>query len=122
MDIKKSYWVGNDINGFIYVFDPAIQTGRNSPTVDLLDIKHLKKVRLDREEARQMLTRVDSDAARNYAIRIYERWKKEGNFTKRRSAYCFRCGSDLDEKTDRKCNRCGWMKCVCGACGCWWDG
>lgn len=35
-----------------------------------------------------------------------------------RTANCFRCKSSLDNFHNHECNSCGWILCMCGACGC----
>ncbi len=35
-----------------------------------------------------------------------------------RTAHCFRCRGQLDNHYNHECNACGWILCVCGACGC----
>lgn len=36
----------------------------------------------------------------------------------RRKASCFRCKTILDNHLNHECNSCGWILCMCGACGC----
>lgn len=36
----------------------------------------------------------------------------------RRIAHCWSCHSTLDSSSDLACNRCRWLVCLCGACGC----
>jgi hypothetical protein len=36
----------------------------------------------------------------------------------RRQTRCWSCHAHLDSKLDIACNRCGWLICECGACGC----
>jgi hypothetical protein len=36
----------------------------------------------------------------------------------RRLAHCYNCKERLDNAIDTECNRCQWIVCSCGACGC----
>jgi len=35
-----------------------------------------------------------------------------------RTTHCFNCKQGLDNRYDHECNSCGWILCLCGACGC----
>lgn len=35
-----------------------------------------------------------------------------------RVTHCYNCQKDLDNTIDIECNKCHWMVCSCGACGC----
>jgi hypothetical protein len=35
-----------------------------------------------------------------------------------RVTHCYNCQDDLDNEIDFECERCGWIICSCGACGC----
>lgn len=39
----------------------------------------------------------------------------------RRVTHCYRCKTNLDNATDVECIACGWIICMCGACGCGYD-
>lgn len=36
----------------------------------------------------------------------------------RRVTHCYDCKHPLDSVIDYECNKCGWLVCDCGACGC----
>lgn len=35
-----------------------------------------------------------------------------------RTPWCWNCKSDLDNRIQLECQKCGWILCECGACGC----
>ncbi len=35
-----------------------------------------------------------------------------------RSAHCWACHHPIDNENRQECSRCGWIICLCGACGC----
>jgi len=35
-----------------------------------------------------------------------------------RHTHCYSCAEELDNSVDLECSNCGWIVCVCGACGC----
>lgn len=37
-----------------------------------------------------------------------------------RATHCYSCRTKLDNSIDVECSQCGWIICVCGACGCGW--
>lgn len=37
---------------------------------------------------------------------------------KHRITHCYSCKTELDNSIDIECNKCGWIICRCGACGC----
>ena len=39
-------------------------------------------------------------------------------FTSRAEPQCVECNQSSDGSIDLECNICGWLICVCGACGC----
>lgn len=39
-----------------------------------------------------------------------------------RTPCCYDCKMPLNSLSDTKCDKCGWIKCSCGACGCGYDG
>lgn len=39
----------------------------------------------------------------------------------RRVTHCYRCRRSLTTDFDLACNGCGWLVCICGACGCGWN-
>jgi hypothetical protein len=44
------------------------------------------------------------------------------NPLKRRITHCYTCKMPLDNSIDIECVSCGWILCVCGACGCGYVG
>ena len=42
--------------------------------------------------------------------------------TRHRISNCYACKKPLDNLKEIECNRCGWIVCSCGACGCRYDG
>ncbi len=39
----------------------------------------------------------------------------------RRTTHCYKCRRNLTTDLDLACQACGWLVCICGACGCGWN-
>lgn len=59
-----------------------------------------------------MYTRRMSSVGRVPTVRSHTRLRKH------RTPPCYACGRGLDNAVDHECACCGWIICVCGACGC----
>lgn len=49
---------------------------------------------------------------------LYKGAKNSSTTKEHRITHCFRCKNDLETDIDMECIACGWLICVCGACGC----
>jgi len=52
---------------------------------------------------------------------IEEEREKASSSLKVRLTHCYYCKEPLNNFSDDKCEKCGWIKCSCGACGCRYD-
>ena len=42
--------------------------------------------------------------------------------TMKETKQCYSCKEELDNSVDLECSNCGWIVCICGACGCGYSG
>lgn len=128
------YWVGKfkDKNESIYVFDPTIQGG-DQKSVYLFNIVTQNMQKLNRDYARNKITKITDRGTFNYAILVYKNWKKNvgDNINLEeycnlsqikpdfRATHCWKCGIQIDSGFNKVCPKCKWLICKeCGACRC----
>lgn len=73
--------------------------------------------RFDAAERRRRAAESSHRAAFRDVGQPYPGVRRDGA-REQREAHCFRCKERLDSTIDSMCNACGWMLCLCGACGC----
>jgi hypothetical protein len=139
----SEYWVGS-IGRAIFVFDREIQPAIDAE-LTLFSYSFDRPVKLDRTIVRCCINRCHDAELIALALRRYENWRKfyrselepinagaafdTDAFIQRaqsenlilhwgRAASCYSCGDRLFAKRGTVCEKCFWIKCDCGACGC----
>lgn len=139
----ENYWVGL-IGKAFFVFDIDIQPPA-AGEVTLFSYSHDRPVKLDKSMVKSRIQKANDGAAIADVLKRFRNWKLfysselqainalptfdtikfiksaqsgeiRGNWG--RKANCFNCGTSLFGKRGNICEKCFWIKCNCGACGC----
>ena len=122
MTDTREYWVGTFKNGPILVYDPQLNVGTRETTIVLFNVRKGFTEEFKKQEMREKLNKIDDATVTNYAIQCYENWRKvKRNPKSKRATHCYRCKAKLNSQREGSCEKCGWIKCKCGACGCLWN-
>jgi len=112
----KEYWVGYHNQLGIILYDPLSQVGLESVLkvrFFILDKKHMTKID-PKDIFKNIQTSLSQNvAALNKAVDLYHDFRSN-----RRVTHCYSCKSDLNSVDFDICEKCGWIRCQCNACGC----
>lgn len=114
----RDYWVGCNRKLGLLIYDPQAQLNVERDKVRLFKVRE-NKLGIFRKEVKSKLvpcTELDvvalEKAANEYAaVR-----------QKQRAANCYSCKRSLDSVSFSICEKCDWIECTCGACGCGYVG
>jgi hypothetical protein len=139
----SKYWVGK-VGRTVFVFDVEIQP-QSSNEVTLFSGLYDRPVKLEKNIVRARISKAALDSDASEALARYNNWKQfyRSELTKinsspafkttefldksqsktragslNRKANCYNCKSDLIGKRGNVCEKCFWIACKCGACGC----
>jgi hypothetical protein len=125
--VKSALWVGKYRDSGIYVvYDPAFQKIKFPNDIFLFDIDKQEILHYDRAKARELFIKAQSDVTVQKILKIYDNWqvrigRKNSQIPARRT-HCWKCWENLNSRQYQKCEKCGWIICDCGACGCHYPG
>lgn len=117
---EKTYWMGNHKEQGIVLYDPATQVDVAGSQLRLF-AANTKRMGLYSMDVRDILEdphrlkELETEVIK--AIRFYHDLRARA-----RSTHCYSCKKPLNSVDFSVCGRCGWIKCVCDACGCGYQG
>ena len=82
-----------------------------------LEIVRRNRLAASREDARETLVERHREALELVGV-TYLGVRPRSAPRKRRITHCYSCQEDLDNTIDIECAACGWILCLCSACGC----
>lgn len=139
------YWVGS-IGEALFVFDKDIQPSI-AGEVTLFSYSHDRPVKLDKNVVRPRIRGCADEYATTEVLKRFRNWKQfyrseldsinaspafdttkfiesaqSGGIRANwgRKAHCYNCGTALLGKRGNICEKCFWIVCSCGVCGCGW--
>ena len=115
---KRNLWFGfhKNMGGFIY--DQMSQGGVDKKEhVRLYKLKE-KKMGLFQLAVKTQIVKMNSKQELEYKplVDFYLNILK-----KIRHTHCFGCKAEINSRDWDICNKCGWIRCQCSACGCSWS-
>lgn len=111
----KEYWVGYNPKLGHLIFDPLVQSEQPPDAVRLFVIGRNKSSSFKKEIIRNKLS---PDAALN-ASQCRKLSEPYANArAKLRVTHCYNCSNNLSTTDFCICDKCRWIQCSCGACGC----
>jgi hypothetical protein len=105
-------WVGRHSKTGVVVYDPRAQVAAPSNRVRLFVVAERKMVKFDRETVERQVAMCFPPESES-AISTYQQLRSRS-----RATHCYACKRDLNSVDFHTCERCGWISCECGACGC----
>jgi hypothetical protein len=112
---KKEYWVGHNGKLGHLIFDPLVQSAESPDAVRLFVIGRNRSSSFMKEIIRNNLT-PDSALDESQCRKLAERYANARD--KLRVTHCYSCHKNLSTTDFGICDKCGWIQCSCGACGC----
>ena len=115
---NRDVWVSKHKKLGYVIYDEKIQLDVSSDFVRiyLLDeeraatfVKHLVRGNL-------LKIREDEEVILRSKIETYE-----AKISNKRVTHCYQCKKNLDSVNFSICEKCGWIRCQCGACGCGYE-
>ena len=116
---EKTYWTGNHKLQGVVLYDPGTQAGVPGSQVRLFVAK-ARRMELFSLDVGDILKDPQTEGQETQviqAVRFYHDLRARA-----RSTHCYRCKKALTSVDFSVCSRCGWIKCVCDACGCGYRG
>ena len=116
----KEYWVGRHNELGVILYDPLSQGGLEFTLKARFFISNGKQMRkIDPKDIYQdiRITPNQDVTALNQAVNVYHDFR-----TERRVTHCYDCKHDLNSVDFDICEKCGWIRCQCNACGCDYHG
>ena len=116
---ERTYWTGSHKQQGIVLYDPGTQEGVPGIQVRLFVAK-TKRMELFTLKAGDILEGPHTQAQETgdmEVLRFYHDLRARA-----RSTHCYRCKKALNSVDFSVCSRCGWIKCICDACGCGYHG
>lgn len=142
----QEYWCGI-VGSAVFVFDPDIQSSTDE-AITLFSFVHDRPVKLDKGIVKSRIKACKDESKTKDALKRFQSWKKfyrselsainealpfdtaaflrnvqDGKIKASwgRKAHCYNCGISLMGKRGNICEKCFWIVCNCGACGCGWS-
>jgi hypothetical protein len=124
-------WVGKSLkSGGFVVYDPELQREHLPNLVYLFNVDRQQVLYYDRTRVPELFVKTQSVKATQTIIEVYHKWlerMERRNIQIKplkipRRAHCWNCGENLSTRLDYVCDKCGWILCKCGACGCNYPG
>ena len=112
---QPGLWVGSHKTMGLVVYDKHAQVNLPSNRVRLFVVAERRMATFDRDSVRTRLS--SRPCGSEDALTVYKRLRSRS-----RSTDCYECQRDLNAVDFRVCQRCGWICCECGACGCGYHG
>ncbi len=121
----RKYWIGIHRKIGRVIFDPLMQEKLDKTTYfRLFKLSENKMGLFRRDVVDMMLPFHDNIQTKSYlgkplpsmlagAIKAYHHYRSSI-----RSTHCYRCKRPINSMNFEICGKCGWIMCVCGACGC----
>jgi hypothetical protein len=103
-------WVGSHHSMGVLVLDPRAQLKVPMDKVRLYVIAQRRMATFLKEIVLRSLS-TDAEEDLNSGANVY--FALRGRFT-----HCYDCKRDLNSIDFSVCSECGWIMCICGACGC----
>lgn len=112
---NKDYWIGYHATLGYLIYDPLLQHAEQKKLVRLFIIKRQRSSTFDKAVVKKHLKLITATRLDN-GRRLTTPYARARN--RQRSTYCYYCWRDLRTADFGICDRCGWIQCTCGACGC----
>lgn len=111
----KHYWIGHHRKLGLLIYDPETQGG-DSDKVRLFKVNQQKARTFVKDTIRtkaQWLPDQEHYATMQRAVTEYAQVR-----ARLRETFCYCCRRDLNSADFSICDRCNWILCPCGSCGC----
>ena len=111
----KPYWGGKNLKLGFLIYDPSAQLGLAEDQVRLFIVKEMRSVPFFKKISRTKFVQCNEEELSSLKKAVYAYANLRLN---QRVTHCYRCKKDLNSVDFSICNRCAWIRCSCGACGC----
>lgn len=112
---KDIIWFGKHSILGPFIFDKKRQFGFGILNIYIFKFDNNLFSKFKKKYIKDNLEKIDKKYLEKYKIQINKYIKEISN---RRSTHCYNCKRDLNSGDNSKCNKCSWLSCICGRCGC----